>query len=59
MAASSSSANSSRKKVFGCTLEDEEDSGGFLPQAGEITRTNTDVTLVGGTEENCGSALKS
>lgn len=25
---------------------------------GEFTRTNTDVTLVGGNEESCGSASK-
>lgn len=37
-----------------CAGKDEEDGGGFLPQFGDFTRTNTDVTLVGGNEENGG-----
>ena len=50
---------------IGCqrrTLEfvgrDEEDSGGFLPLVGDLRRTDTDSTLIGGNEESRRSALK-
>ena len=38
--------------------KDEDDSGGFLPRAGELTRANTDMTLVGTNEEIGGLAVK-
>lgn len=55
-----SSCSPETKKMKGsleCVGKDEEDGGAFLPQVGEFTRTNTDVTFVGGNEESCGSAL--
>ena len=53
---SSSSEKTSKREMskwVGKENEDkDEDGGSFLPQVGEFTRTNTDVTLVDGSEES-------
>lgn len=53
---SSSSEKTSKREMFECVGKEnedkDEDGGSFLPQVGEFTRTNTDVTLVDGSEES-------
>ena len=44
------------KRILKFVGMDTEDGAGFLRQVGEITRTDTDVTLVGGNGESSGSA---
>ena len=55
---SSSSERRRQSETFEGVREDEEDRGGPLPQVGELMRTNTDVTLIGGDEESCDLTLK-
>ena len=59
---SSSSEKPSKREMFECVGKEnedkDEDGGSFLPQVGEFTRTNTDVTLVDGNEESREVALK-
>ena len=47
----------SRGELVECVCKDEEDGGEFSPRVGHFTRTNTDVTLIGGNEESSGSAF--
>lgn len=53
---SSSSEKTSKREMFECVGKEnedkDEDGGSLLPQVGEFTRTNTDVTLVDGSEES-------
>ena len=59
---SSSSEKTSKREISECVGKEnedkDEDGGSFLPQVGEFTRTNTDVTLVDGNEESGEVALK-
>ena len=59
---SSSSEKTNKREMFECVGKENEDKdeGGrrFLPQVGEFTRTDTDVTLVEGSEETGEVTLK-
>lgn len=48
----------SKREIIEWVRKDEEDGGIVLPHVGKFTRTNTDVPLIGGNEESCGSACK-
>lgn len=59
MATSSSSSKKSDKREMAEHGNDYDEEGAeSLPQLGQLTRANTEATLVGPNEENEGSAVK-